>query len=184
MMLEIKETGRIRSRDILIDAMRAKKFWIIGGVLLGLLLAGGGAAVIYARTVESRQNEEKYRAAIAAAEFKYSLPDGLLHRLIFQESHFRTDIISGKTVSGAGAVGIAQIVPKWHPGVDPLDPFASIDYAASYLKQLRKQTGSWSEAIAAYNWGLGNLKRSGLENAPAETREYVASITADVPGLA
>lgn len=163
--------------------MPKKKFWILVGVILGLLLAGGGAAVIYARTVESRMNEEKYRAAIAAAEFKYSLPDGLLHRLIFQESHFRTDIITGKTVSSAGALGIAQIVPKWHPGVDPLDPFASIDYAASYLKQLRKQTKSWTDAIAAYNWGIGNLKRGGLANAPKETRDYVAQITADVPGL-
>lgn len=158
--------------------------WIVAGVVLGLLLAGGGAAVIYARTADSRANEEKYRAAIAAAEFKYSLPSGLLHRLIYQESHFRSDIITGKTISAAGAVGIAQIVPKWHPGVDPLDPLASIDYAASYLRQLRKQTGSWAEAIAAYNWGIGNLKRAGLENAPRETREYVASITRDVPGLA
>lgn len=164
--------------------MRSKKLWIVAGLVLGLLLAGGGAAVIYARTVESRQNEEKYRATIAAAEFKYSLPTGLLHRLIFQESHFRTDIITGKTISSAGAIGIAQIVPKWHPGVDPYDPTASIYYAASYLKQLRKQTSSWSEAIAAYNWGIGNLQRSGLGNAPKETRDYVAQITADVPGLA
>lgn len=157
-----------------------KKWWIVAGIVLGLLLAGGGAAVMYARTVETRINEEKYRSAIAAAEFKYSLPTGLLHRLLYQESRFRTDIIEGKKISSAGAVGIAQIVPKWHPSVDPYDPYASIDYAAGYLRELRKQFKTWAEVLAAYNWGPGNLKRSGMENMPAETREYVAAITSDV----
>ncbi len=156
-----------------------EKIWVIAGVVLVLLLAAGGEAVIYARTADARANEEKFAPAIAAAEARHNLPAGLLHRLIFQESHFRTDIIDGSTVSGAGAVGIAQIVPRWHPEVDPLDPDASIDYAAKYLRALFVRFGSWSEALAAYNWGPGNVARHGMDNLPAETRAYVAQITAD-----
>lgn len=156
------------------------KAWLVAIVLL-LLLAGGGF-VIYARTAESRANEEKYSSAIAAAEFQYSLPQGLLHRVIYQESHFRTDIIDGSTVSPAGAVGIAQFMPETAAslGVNPYDPYDSITGAARYLRDLRKQVSSWSEALAAYNWGIGNVKRKGLAAAPQETKTYVAAITADV----
>ncbi len=120
-----------------------------------------------------------YLAAIHEAEHREGIPHNLLARVLYQESRFRPDIINCKTVSAAGAKGIAQIVPKWHPGVNPCDPWESIDYAASYLAQLRHQAGSWERALAAYNWGIGNLKRHGMAGAPAETRNYVASIKAD-----
>ena len=48
-------------------------------------------------------------------------------RQIDQESNF--DPNAGP--SPAGAEGIAQIVPHWHPGIDPWDPFASLTYAAA-----------------------------------------------------
>jgi hypothetical protein len=31
--------------------------------------------------------------------------------------------------------------------------------------------------VAAYNWGIGNVQRKGLANAPRETRDYVMAIT-------
>lgn len=123
---------------------------------------------------------EPYLDAIHRAEMRYSIPHDLLTRLLYQESRFRQDIIDGSTISSAGAVGIAQIVPRWHPTVDPYDPWASIDYAAAYLSQLRGMFGSWELALAAYNWGPGNLQRQGIESAPLETRNYIAQITADV----
>jgi soluble lytic murein transglycosylase-like protein len=135
---------------------------------------------LYALVPSAQANEKKYLTAITAAEQREGLPDGLLHRQLYQESHFRTDIIDGSTVSVAGAVGIAQIIPRWHPGVNPLDPIASINYAAKYMRQLYNQFGSWSLALAAYNWGPGNVAANGLNNAPPETQQYVAQITADV----
>ena len=36
--------------------------------------------------------------------------------------------------ASAGAVGIAQLMPQYHPGVDPNDPEASIMYAGQYLE--------------------------------------------------
>ena len=60
-------------------------------------------------------------------------------------------------VSPAGAVGIAQIVPRWHPSViNPFDPFESMDYAAHLMAAFLRQFGSHELALAAYNAGPGN----------------------------
>lgn len=127
-----------------------------------------------------------YLGAIDEASVKNGIPKNLLARLLYQESRFRDDIITGQTVSHAGAVGIAQIVPRWHPDVDPLNPVESIYYAAEYLANLEKRFGDWETALAAYNWGMGNVSKaqtnygSGwLAHAPTETQNYVNQISAD-----
>ena len=135
---------------------------------------------IYAQTVDGRQNEEKYRSAIQISEERHGIPAGLLHRQIYQESRFRSDIIEGRTVSAAGALGIAQIVPKYHPGVNALDPYAAIEYAADFMRRLYKQFGSWRLALAAYNAGPGNVQTYNGIPPFSETQRYVAEITADV----
>ncbi|HHJ14276.1 MAG TPA: lytic transglycosylase domain-containing protein [Gammaproteobacteria bacterium] len=117
-------------------------------------------------------------AAFREAERRYGLPPNILVRMAQQESNFDPN-----AVSPAGAVGLMQIVPKWHPTVDPRDPFASIDYAGRYLRQLYDRFGNWPEALAAYNWGPTVLERKGLDQAPRETRRYVAAIAGDL-GLA
>jgi soluble lytic murein transglycosylase-like protein len=124
----------------------------------------------------------QYAGAIADAETAYGLPAGLLERLLWQESRYRADIISGAVSSSAGAKGIAQFMPATavQYGVDPLDPFAAIDGAGRYLRDLYRQFGNWTEALAAYNWGPGNVRRKGLAAAPAETRNYYTGILADV----
>lgn len=129
-----------------------------------------------------------YLAHIAAAGRKHKLPAYLLARVLEQESSYRPDVISGATRSPVGAVGIAQVMPATarDPGfgvaplADPTDPFASIEFAAAYLAAMYRYTGTWSKALAAYNWGPGYVTRQGLEAAPRETREYVAAITSDV----
>ena len=123
-----------------------------------------------------------YVFAIQNAEGKYGLPRGLLGRLLDEESGFRPDVISGKVKSSAGAVGIAQLIPRFFPGVDPTDPYASIDEAAKYLAALYRQFGTWPLALAAYNWGPGNIAdHPASTDWPSETRNYVAQITADIP---
>lgn len=139
------------------------------------------------RTWSIPERGQPYQAALMAAETKYGIPHNLLARLAYQESRFRRDIITGQTVSSAGAQGIMQIVPKWHPDVDPLNPWDAIDYAGYYLGQLYKQFGEWPKALAAYNWGPGNVKKAinekstyWIQKAPTETKNYVAEITRDV----
>ena len=118
----------------------------------------------------------KYLRAIYDAEIKYNIPHNLLARQLWQESRFNANAYNSKS----DARGIAQIVPKWHPDVNPLDAYASIDYAGKYMHALYKKYASWDMALAAYNWGMGNLDKYGFANAPSETRNYVADITGDV----
>lgn len=118
---------------------------------------------------------QPYEQWFLDASHMYQLPAGLLSRVAYQESRYNP-----RAISPANAQGIMQIVPKWHPNVDPFDARESIYYAAKYLRYLRNQTGNWTLALAAYNWGIENLTRKGIENAPTETRNYIAQIGADV----
>lgn len=145
-------------------------------------LMGMGALFLYLNrnARSSAENRAFYMPTIDKATADYGLPPGLLEKLIDTESAFRSDIISGDKVSSAGAVGIAQIIPKWHPDVNPLDPIASIDYAASYLSNLYREFGTWGLAVMAYNWGPGNLTKwlnNELTTVPGETQNYLLKIT-------
>lgn len=158
-----------------------------------LLIAAFVAALFFAGKKMTAQwkeslNAKKYLPLFVEVENRYGIPRDLLARVGYQESRFRDDIITGKVTSPAGAQGIMQIVPRWHPGINPLDPVESINYAGNYLAQLKRQFGSWKLALAAYNWGPGNLSQNystyGInapDTWPMETRNYVAQITADVP---
>lgn len=126
------------------------------------------------------KNAEKYLPLLHNAEMKYGIPRDLLARVAYQESHFRNDIVSGHVTSAAGALGLMQIVPRWHPTVDPLNVPAAIDYAARYLRGLYQQFGLWSTALAAYNYGPGNVAKVPRADWPAETRNYVEQITGDL----
>ena len=124
----------------------------------------------------------KYKPLLEAAEKRYEIPSGMLARLAWQESRFRDDIVFGRTVSSAGAMGIMQIVTRWHPGVDPLNPAQAIDYAGQFLARLYKKFGTWELALKAYNWGEGNLAKwlCGEKIEPLETRLYSAQILSDL----
>lgn len=154
--------------------------WLALALAAGLVLAVRGQAVAQKQKWNPPATAAPYLDAMSQAEQRHGLPSGLLARVAYQESRFRDDIITGKTVSSAGAIGLMQIVPRWHPDVNPYDPFASIEYAARYLASLHKTFGTWEMALAGYNWGQGNLSRNGFSAAPLETRNYVAQISADM----
>jgi soluble lytic murein transglycosylase-like protein len=79
-------------------------------------------------------------------------------RQMMQESGFRDEVIDGRVVSWAGAQGVAQIMPAMHPGVNPLDPEAALQYAARHMASLViRYQGSVSKALAAYHSGAGNV---------------------------
>jgi len=133
----------------------------------------------------NKQIYQKYKPVIEKAAKQYNVPEKLLTRLLYQESSFDPDVISGKRSSRAGAQGIAQFMPKTAAsvsetgGVDPLDPVASIYGAAHYLNNLQKSFPDWRDTLAAYNWGRGNLARKGILNAPDETKNYYEQILTD-----
>lgn len=149
--------------------------------------------MIYSQNAEDAANEKKYAPLIAQTEAANGIPAGLLHRQLYEESHYRADIISGATPSSVGALGIAQFMPDTARslGIDPTDPLQAIPAAGRYMKSLYNDTRSWSMALAAYNWGIGNVLayiRTGLgahgQSMPSQTNAYVADITGALPGVA
>lgn len=131
----------------------------------------------------------KWIPIIRQVEQSLGIPAGLLCRMAFQESSFRTDVVDGTHQSPAGALGILQLMPQYftstHASV-PYDDYAvntQIEDSGHYLVGLRNRFGSWSEALAAYNFGPGNedkyLRRK-IAELPDETKNYVAEILADV----
>lgn len=134
------------------------------------------------RTFGIWQPPAAYAATIAATEQRYNIPQSMLARLLYQECRWRDDIISGRLRSPAGAIGIAQFMPATarELGIDPLNVAQAIDGAGRYLASLFAKFGTWSQALAAYNWGQGNVARRGLGAAPAETQAYYRDILGDV----
>lgn len=129
---------------------------------------------------DTTQIERMLEPYMDNATAMYNLPPRLLRSVAYQESRFRPDIVYGHTKSSAGAVGLMQIMPAFHPDVNPTDPYQSIRYAAKYLRYLYDELGTWPKALAAYNWGIGNVKTKGMANMPTETRNYVDAIMRDV----
>ncbi|MGH9501683.1 MAG: lytic transglycosylase domain-containing protein [Terriglobales bacterium] len=78
--------------------------------------------------------------------------------------------------SPQGALGIFQLMPATAAalGVDPTDVNQNIQGGITYLKQLYAKYGDWTTALAAYNFGPGNVDSG--KSWPAETLNYVKSI--------
>jgi soluble lytic murein transglycosylase-like protein len=126
----------------------------------------------------------KYMPLLNAAEDRYALPQNLLARMAFQESSFRTAVIAGQIKSSAGAVGIMQLEPEYFPGAG-VSPAHDIDMAGAYVAKLYQRFKDWQLAVAAYDWGPGNvdnyLHGEGAHVLPTETQNYVLDIFTDVP---
>jgi soluble lytic murein transglycosylase-like protein len=100
-----------------------------------------------------------------------------------------------KAESKKKAYGLMQLMPGTAEelGVDPKDPTQNIEGGTRYINQMIKQFGDTKLALAAYNWGPGNLqkaiaktKKEGLSPTwdnilqttyvPTETRKYVTKV--------
>ncbi len=117
--------------------------------------------------------------------------------LPFVESAFNP-----QAVSRARASGMWQFMPATGKDFelrqnlfrdDRRDVLASTRAALDYLQQLHTQFGDWHLALAAYNWGQGNVQRAIASNRragraadysslrmPDETRNYVPKLQAVV----
>lgn len=115
--------------------------------------------------------------------------------LPFVESAFVTH-----AKSSAKAMGLWQFMPATGKDFrltqnvfrdERRDVLQSTDAALDYLQRLYKQFGSWDLALAAYNWGEGNVSKAQKRNLaaglptdylslkmPKETRNYVPKLMA------
>ncbi|CAI0815929.1 lytic murein transglycosylase [Serratia quinivorans] len=114
---------------------------------------------------------------VSAAEQRFGIPAGLLSAVINKESDGNSGAISPK-----GAIGLAQVMPNTARGMgyDPEElkrnPALQVEAGARYLKQMLDAHGNVADALAAYNWGPGNVQkfmRGEKTQIPTETVNYV-----------
>jgi Transglycosylase SLT domain len=124
----------------------------------------------------SEISREELCSNVAAAAQEHALPLSFFSNLIWQESRFMF-----RAVSPAGALGIAQFMPKTAAAMgldDPFDPLQALPASARLLHHLHARYGNLGLAAAAYNAGeplVNKWLRGG--NLPRETRNYVLTIT-------
>lgn len=153
---------------------------------------GGGARSAIAVTgkedwlnkINAKDTVSNADSRLSAVSQKYGIPQHMLYSVWAQESRKG----NMKKSSAAGAKGHFQFMPGTAKayGISgrEWDFDASSDAAARYFQWLLKHyNGDHNKALAAYNWGNGNLdqaiKRYGndwLSHAPKETQGYVNSI--------
>jgi soluble lytic murein transglycosylase len=130
----------------------------------------------------------RYDAIVRGHARTYRLDPALLAAVIYQESKFRPAV-----VSGAGAVGLMQLLPSTAHGIatrtggsgfrdsDLTVPEINVRYGAWYLRHLLDKYRDERTALAAYNAGQANVdgwlaRGSGIRF--GETERYVTAIEA------
>ncbi|WP_309601117.1 transglycosylase SLT domain-containing protein [Burkholderia multivorans] len=132
------------------------------------------------------------KSVLAEIEKKNGLPTGTLWNMWGVESAFGKKLEGPKTSSGERAIGDFQFMSgtwnEWGNGGDRYSFTDSANAAGRYMGSLMKRNGGdIRKALAAYNWGPGNLgndiAKNGAQwesNLPAETRKYIAQIAGEV----
>lgn len=117
-------------------------------------------------------------------------PPSLVKAVMQVESGGKQEAVSSK-----GARGLMQLMPATARdlGVDASNPKENVEGGSRYLAQQLEEFGSKELALAAYNWGPGNVKRAMAKvraegkrptwdnikqyvKVPKETREYVNKV--------
>jgi hypothetical protein len=114
---------------------------------------------------------------IRQASETYGVDQELIRAVIKAESNFQVQSTSPK-----GARGLMQLMPATaaEMGVtDSYNPVENIMGGTRYLKGLlNRYQGDVPRALAAYNWGPGNVEKY-PDRLPRETREYIARVTGE-----
>ncbi len=147
----------------------------------------------HASIVDSLERMGRYKAMIQSVLRQAGLPQDLIYQAV-AESGFRSQIVNRR--SGAG--GMWQFMPWGNYGLEHnawvdqrFDPVEATEAYAREIKADYDQMGDWYLAMAAYDWGAGNVQRAvqrtgyadfwqlyQRNNLPQETKNYVPIILA------
>ena len=141
-----------------------------GSASVGFSPAGGGAGTVPGFVPPA------YREPLRRASSRWSVGASLLAAQLQQESGFNP-----RSVSSAGAEGIAQFMPgtaRSYGLRDPFDAPAAIDAQAHLMHDLLRRFASVPLALAAHNAGPSRVAACWCVPPIAETQAYVARIVA------
>ena len=149
----------------------------------------------HATLMHSFQRAGRYKAMIQRVMAEEGVPQDLIY-LAVAESSFQPRAVNAKSHAG----GMWQFMPYGNYGLvrngyvdERFDPEKSTRSYARYMKYLYDQLGDWYLAMAAYDWGAGNVQRAVQKtgyadfwelykrnNLPGETKNYVPEILAAI----
>lgn len=125
------------------------------------------------KTVSSRNNDW-LDPIINKASRRYGVDTSLIKAVIKAESNFNP-----QAVSHAGARGLMQLMPATARSLgvnDSFDPEQNVMAGTRFLGDLlQRYNGDLDSALAAYNWGPGNVDKR-PDRLPRETRDYLAKV--------
>jgi hypothetical protein len=146
-------------------------------------MAGGGAVPGYAAGKRVRD----FEALIRSEAERQGVDPDIAVRMFMAETGGEADATTA--VSSAGAVGLGQlrVAAARDMGLRPeerKDPVKNIQASVGYLKRQLDKYGSYDKALAAYNFGPGNLDKHLQKNKgelnpvglPKETADYLTKI--------
>jgi membrane-bound lytic murein transglycosylase D len=145
--------------------------------------------------LHSFERAGRYKAMIQRVMAEEGVPQDLIY-LAVAESGFQPQAVNRRSKAG----GMWQFMPHGDYGLarnaymdERFDPEKSTRAYARYMKFLYDQLGDWYLAMAAYDWGAGNVQRAVQKtgyadfwelykrnNLPGETKNYVPEILAAI----
>jgi hypothetical protein len=149
------------------------------------------------KSLQQMAQETKSKETLKVGKQNISIPTGeefapasLVKAVMKVESGGKQEAVSAK-----GATGLMQLMPGTarELGVDPKDPQENVEGGSKYLQRMINKYGSKELALAAYNWGPGNIDRAIKQvkaagkkvtwqsvldevKVPKETRNYVSKV--------
>lgn len=129
---------------------------------------------------------DRWQPFIQEASKRFAVPENWIRAVIRVESGGRTVLFGKPITSGAGAMGLMQLMRETYDemrtrnglGTDPYNAHDNILAGTAYLRELYTKYG-YPHLFAAYNAGPGRLEDHLHKGhaLPAETRAYVRLAT-------
>lgn len=168
---------------------------VINDYVAGFISYFSNSSGGHAHLLRSLERAGKYKDMISKDLREQGVPQDLIY-LAVAESGFQPQALNAR--SGAG--GMWQFMPTGAYGLERngwfderFDPEKSSKAYAKYMKSLYDQFGDWYLAMAAYDWGPGNVQRAVMRTGyadfwelyrrnvlPGETKNYVPGIVAAI----